>query len=66
MYFIVLLIRGVEAWKFRKYDFEMKDDQKGPPNGLTFWLGLEAPGHFGRMRWPRPLSCKKWLKKPKK
>ena len=38
-------------WKFLKHNFEILIvvDSKGPPSGPTFWSGLEAPNHKGRV-----------------
>ena len=36
---------GVHPRKFRKHDIEIAVGPKGPPRGLTFWLGLEAPDY---------------------
>ena len=31
--------------KFRKHNFEIVVDPKGPPSGSTFWSGWEAPDY---------------------
>ena len=50
--------------KFWKHVFEISVDPKGSPSEPTFWLGFEAPGHWGPA-WPRLFSRQKWPKKLK-
>ena len=49
---------GVNNSKFRKHDFEIAVDPKGPHIGQTFWSGLEAQTirgtRGGNAHFPRP------------
>ena len=44
--------------KISKHNFGIAVDPKRPPSGTTFWSGLEAPDHKGRVWWPRPFPAK--------
>ena len=45
----VIIKGGGHPCKFRKHDFEIAVDPKGPPSGPTFWLRFK-----GRAWWPQP------------
>ena len=58
-------LRGVHPWKFRKHNYEIVVDPKGPPSRPTFWSGVEALNHKGCAWWPRLFSRQKWSNKTK-
>ena len=41
-----MLLKGGQASKFQKHDFEIILNQKGQPSGSTFWLDLETPDPY--------------------
>ena len=50
---------GVQAWKFRKHDFEIVVGSKVPPSGPNVWPGLETLDQCGPAWRPRPFSHQK-------